>query len=278
MPELPEVESTVRFLQERIIGCAFEGARIFWKRSVHARSAQEFSRRITDARIAAVTRRGKYIVLHLDGRDGKRLFLLCHLRMSGSLDVVRKDERVGTHDRVILGLDNGKELRFNDVRKFGRLYLVDAMEQITGALGVEPFDDAFTPQFLHQQLRARRGAIKPLLLNQRVIAGIGNIYADEVLWRCGLHPLLRSNRLTLESAKTLHQNVRAVLKEAIEAQGTDFGDGVVEMGSFVPAAYGRSGQPCVRCKTIIVRIVVGQRGTHFCPHCQARSKRRWKKN
>lgn len=268
MPELPEVESTVRYLRDRIVGLRIAETTLGWKRTLDRPSAREFDRRMRGCRVHAVDRRGKFIVMALRDSRNAPLFLLGHLRMSGSIDVVAKHAPVSKHDRLLLHFENGKDLRFNDPRKFGRFYLVPDATEVTARLGVEPLDETFTEELFFQQLRSKHGRIKPLLLNQAFLAGVGNIYADESLWRARIHPKRRAQSVTRTEAGALLRELRATLREAIELQGTDAGDGVVEYGSYEPRVYARENLPCHRCGTAIRRIVLGQRGTHFCPACQ----------
>lgn len=269
MPELPEVESTVRYLRERIVDDFIVGAHVHWARSIDRPHVRSFKKFIVGCKVSAVTRRGKFIVLSLAHDTQPERFLLGHLRMSGSMDVVKSSAPIGKHDRVILQFRGGKELRFNDPRKFGRFYLVEQLAEITGKLGHEPLDEKLGVDEFYERLHTKRGILKSLLLNQTFLAGVGNIYADESLWKAGLHPRRRADSLTRKEAARLLQEIRATLLEAIEAKGTDAGDGVVVDGGYEPKAYARHGQPCFKCKTGMKRIVVGQRGTHFCPHCQS---------
>ena len=189
-----------------------------------------------------------------------------HLRMSGSLTIDGPGSLPQLHDRVIVDLQPAGRLRFHDPRKFGRMYCVADPQAVTRNLGPEPFDRSL-PERFPTMLRVRRGAIKSLLLRQDFIAGIGNIYADESLWRAGIHPLRSAHRISKDRAALLLASIVSCLEAAIEAQGTDFGDHVV-IGDYVPEVYGRTGEPCLRCKTPVRRIVVGQRSTHYCPTCQ----------
>jgi formamidopyrimidine-DNA glycosylase len=274
MPELPEVESTVRYLRERILGERFSSVDVRWHRTLSPLSIADPLLTLRGGVVRGVERRGKYIIIEVEASGKgmrKPIHVLVHLRMSGSLDVVPKGVPLHSHDRVVIYFASGRELRFNDTRKFGRLYVVWDPRVVVGTLGVEPLSEEFTPVLIQRLLGGKRGAIKQLLLNQTLIAGIGNIYADEALWRAGLHPLTRGVRVKFVQWELLQRAIQDILAEAIEAQGTDFGDGVVEMGTYVPAVYGREDEPCRRCASKISRIVVGQRGTHFCPRCQRQS-------
>lgn len=266
MPELPEVEATVRYVAERVVGERIADVQVLWARTVARYEPADFQRSLAGSHIDEVFRRGKYICIRLSG--GERGYLLVHLRMSGSLDVISSANPVDTHDRVVLYFENGRSLRFNDTRKFGRMYLVSALEEVTAPLGVEPLSEDFTPENLRSLLGAARGRVKPLLLDQGVIAGLGNIYVDESLWKARIHPLTEARRISAARLRALHRAIRETLTEAIELLGTDFGDGVVHGGSYRPRVYGREGEPCERCGAPIQRIVVAQRGTHLCVRCQ----------
>ncbi|HEY75898.1 MAG TPA: bifunctional DNA-formamidopyrimidine glycosylase/DNA-(apurinic or apyrimidinic site) lyase [Thermoflexia bacterium] len=270
MPELPEVETIVRGLQG-LVGRRIADVEVRWERTVAVPDVETFVRRLQGRRIEEIKRRGKWVVIRLDGD----LFLLIHLRMSGRLVVGRGNPAEDRHLRVALALDDGSRLFFFDPRKFGRMALVEDPGRVVEGLGPEPLDEGFTVEQLRDRLAGRRARLKPLLLDQRVVAGLGNIYADEVLWRAGLHPLRRADRLTEEEVARLHRAIREVLEEAIAGRGTTLEDGQYvgadgQPGDFAPrlAVYRRAGQPCPRCGTPIQRARVGGRGTHFCPRCQ----------
>jgi len=277
MPELPEVETLVRRLREPVIGRTITNAAVKWNRTIGRPAPKEFARQVRGYTIQSINRRAKYLVFELVGADpasalGNRqgmppLFLLIHLKMSGKLSVVNGDVPLLKHDRVVFDLDNGQQLRFNDIRKFGRMHLVPDVDDITGAHGPEPLDRAFTLRKFREMIQARSGAIKPLLLNQQFLSGVGNIYADESLWYAKIHPLRKANSLKDAEVAALYKSIRRVLKQAIDDQGTDAGDGVIE-GDYRPRVYDRQERPCYRCHQPILKTVVGQRGTHFCPHCQ----------
>lgn len=270
MPELPEVESTVRYLRERIEGLSIESAQVLWERTVAHGGARRFPKEISGSRISQVFRRGKFVGMELAAK--KTLFLYTHLRMSGSLDVLPAALPVEPHDRVVIFLSNGKTVRFNDTRKFGRMYLTASPEDVIGNIGVEPLSEEFTPDALADMLSSRKGAVKPTLLNQSLIAGLGNIYVDECLWAASIHPLTPCNRIPPVKRTALHSAIVSVLSKAVSLLGTDFGDGVVDGGMYSPVVYGRDGEPCQRCGMTIRRIVVGQRGTHLCPSCQRKPR------
>jgi formamidopyrimidine-DNA glycosylase len=195
--------------------------------------------------------------------------LLIHLRMSGDILLAPEDSPPQPHDRLLLYLDNGLRLAFNDTRKFGRAWLVADPQEITGSLGPEPLSPDFTAEGLYEGLQRHRRQLKPLLLDQTFIAGLGNIYTDEALHAAGLHPLVLSHSLTRPQAERLWESIRFVLQEGIRRQGASI-DWVYRGGDFQNyfRAYQRTGEPCPVCGQPIVRITVGQRSTHFCPHCQ----------
>jgi formamidopyrimidine-DNA glycosylase len=293
MPELPEVETLVRRLREPVIGRTIEDVTIYWKRTVARPAPKEFARLLRGCTVQAIDRRAKYLVFTLVGaglapaqsdrelarsaRSASRgtplHFLLIHLKMSGKLSVVEASAPLKKHDRVVFHLDGDQQLRFNDVRKFGKMWVVLDPEEVTGAIGPEPLAADFNLPKFRALVQSRSGLIKPLLLNQTFLAGVGNIYADESLWRARIHPLRRADSLSDAEIAALYRSIRQVLRTAIEDEGTDAGDGVIE-GDYVPRVYGREGQPCYRCQQPLHKIVVGQRGTHFCPQCQPQRRRR----
>jgi formamidopyrimidine-DNA glycosylase len=271
MPELPEVETIARGLRPALVGSTITGVTVRWPRTVAFPTVDQFERRIVGRRVVSIGRRGKYVVGGLD--EG---YLLIHLKMSGRLQVLSADEPQGKHTHTAFQLDDGRELRFHDVRKFGRVYLVDDAEQITGSLGPEPLANDFTLDDFRRLLARRTGRLKSLLLNQGFLAGIGNIYADESLFAAGLHPLRKADSLTQGEQARLYGAFRTVLDRAVEGRGTTLDDrGYVDAegqaGAYQDeiAVYGRRGEPCPVCRTPIERIVLGGRSTHFCPHCQA---------
>ncbi len=270
MPELPEVETVARGLRESIAGRAIAEVQVRWPRSVTPLTPQAFAARLTGQTITTVGRRGKWIVVTLDAGT-----LLIHLRMSGRLIVERGEPSDGRHIRVLFSLDDGRRLCFYDQRKFGRMRLVQDPAEVLGALGPEPLGEDFTAARFGEMLARRRGRIKPLLLNQHFLVGLGNIYSDESLWRAGVNPLRRADTLTPAEVQRLHLSIRGVLREAIVAGGTTLPDAAYQRTDGQPgefairlAVYGRGGQACPRCGAEIERIRVGQRSTHFCPRCQ----------
>lgn len=270
MPELPEVECYRRDLNKVLVGRRLTGVRVDWPNQIATPSVEELARRLPEQTMISVGRRGKYLLFHLSGSDT----LLIHLKMSGRLHIESASEPADPHAHVVFGLDGGDELRFHDPRKFGRVYLVDDPVTVVGRLGPEPLDDTFTVSCFAGMLASRRGRIKPLLVNQRFLAGLGNIYADEVLHEAGLHPLRTADTLGAHEIERLHTAIRSTLDRAIRYRGTSFDrfylDTHGEPGAYQHQlrVYGRAGAPCHRCGTPIERIVVTQRGTHVCPICQ----------
>ncbi|MBI4770678.1 MAG: DNA-formamidopyrimidine glycosylase [Chloroflexi bacterium] len=271
MPELPEVETIARQLREGsgergpgVVGRTLAGLWTDWPRHLAGLSPQAFGDRIAGQRVEAVGRRGKYLIFDLS-RDS----LLIHLRMSGRLAVAPAGSPRDGHDHTCLLVEDGAELRFNDTRKFGRVHLVSDLAEVVGALGPEPLDPGFSAGQLGQMLAARSRALKPLLLDQRFLAGVGNIYADEALHRARLHPLRRSNSLSPGEVERLHRSLRETLLQGIRLNGASI-DWVYPGGDMQNefVVYGRTGRPCPRCGAPIQRITVGQRGTHLCPNCQ----------
>ena len=270
MPELPEVETVARGLRQVMEGRTFTGVTVDWPRTIARPATDEFLRRIVGLRVLAVGRRGKYVRFALD-----RGYLLIHLKMSGRLLMAASDDVPDKHVHVIFDLDNGQQLWFRDVRKFGRVYLVDHPEEVTGSLGPEPLGDDFTLGEFRNRLARRSGRLKSLLLNQEFLAGLGNIYADEALFAAGLHPLRKADALSDDEEERLYSAIRQVLQDAIAGRGTTLDDGGYRDAAGEPGAYqeqifvyGRSGKACHHCQTTIERIVIGGRSSHFCPCCQ----------
>jgi formamidopyrimidine-DNA glycosylase len=195
--------------------------------------------------------------------------LLIHLKMSGDLKVCPAGTPPDKHAHTVFHFADGTELRFSDTRKFGKVYLVPRAEQVVGPLGPEPLEPGFTARRLGQMLRGRKRALKPLLLDQTFLAGLGNIYTDEALHRAGLHPLRRSDTLTPAEVQALWRGIRAALRAGIRHNGASI-DWVYRGGGMQHhfQVYDRAGEPCYRCGTPVRRLVVGQRGTHICPVCQ----------
>ena len=279
MPELPEVETIARELAPRVVGRSITGFHTDWPRAIRHPSPEAFAAAVAGREVLEVARRAKWLVLTLSGA----LVLAIQVKMTGQLYVVPPESKGDKHVHHVFHLSDGLELRIRDVRKFGRLGLYrrddagrvlgadDAAELFVGH-GPEPLDDDFTVRAFRQRSRRRTGRLKPLLLDQSFVAGIGNIYADEALWRARLHPLRAASSLRPDDERRLYQAIRAVLTEAIERRGSSIDDYVSLEGEGGMQhhlnVYQRTGKPCPRCGRPTRRIVLGARGTHFCSWCQ----------
>jgi formamidopyrimidine-DNA glycosylase len=264
MPELPEVETIARSLQPLLMGRRIQSARLLWERTLAEPGAEEFAERICGQTIRSTGRRGKFLLLPLSQDT-----LLIHLRMSGDLLVEALETPPAVHHRLLLEMDNGQRLAFNDPRKFGRAWLVSDPQTVLSGLGPEPLDSSFSAADFYQRLHGTRRQLKPLLLDQSFLAGLGNIYTDEALHLARLHPLTAANLVDEGQAVCLLQAIREVLQEGIHRNGASI-DWVYRGGDFQNyfCVYQRTGQPCPVCGTTVERIIVGQRSTHFCPVCQ----------
>ena len=262
MPELPEVETISRKLKPDLVGRTILSADLRWARTLAFPSPRKFKQQIQGQEILDVRRRAKYCIVQLTNYS-----LLIHLRMSGDLLVKDDPIRLEPHDRLIIKLSGDRSLVFNDTRKFGRVWLTAVPDEVLGKLGPEPLESDFTVQWLHAALHNKRRQLKPLLLDQTFLAGLGNIYSDEALHMAKLHPLAASDSITAKQAEALHEAIHNVLNEGIRRNGASF-DWVYRGGEFNFRVYGRTGQKCPVCGTAIKRIIVGQRSTHYCPKCQ----------
>ena len=276
MPELPEVETIARALRQEnrrgfsITGSEIEDVSILWERSIAIPSAVEFKQRVCGQHIREVGRRGKYIVVTLTQDT-----LLIHLRMSGDLRIEQGGADVlknglHKHDRVAFTRSGGNYLIFEDARKFGRLWLLADPQEELGTLGPEPLGEELDAQRFYAMLQGKKRQLKPLLMDQHFLAGMGNIYTDEALFKARLHPLLNAVDLNAEQTASLLRAIRETLQEGIARNGSSI-DWVYRGGDFQNhfAVYGRTGEACPVCGATIERLVVGQRGTHICPQCQA---------
>ena len=280
MPELPEVETVARDLRPRIVGSTITGARCSWTRTLRTHTPETFADAVAGRRVEGVGRRAKLVVIELSGDAA----LTIHLKMTGQLFVVPASAPEDPYVRLVLELADGREVRFRDIRKFGRigLYGRDPVtgelvtevggSSVFGAFGPEPLDDAFTVREFRRRLRRRSGRLKPLLLDQSFVAGVGNIYADEALWAARLHPLRTAATLRPPDEGHLYRSLRTVLAEAVERRGSSIddytapdGDGSMQERLQV---YQRTGEPCPRCGRPVKRIVIGARSTHLCTWCQ----------
>lgn len=280
MPELPEVETIASALRNGgrngppVTGLVIRKVHVLWERSLAYPAPIVFGEQIAGQRIMDVSRRAKFLVIILE-----EAYLFIHLRMSGDIRVEAGLDESGEpvayypHDRMVFHFDPTPDgtlrMAFNDPRKFGRVWLVKDPDDVTGMLGPEPFSEDFSPEMFFSKLQKTNRQIKPLLLDQRFIAGMGNIYTDEALHIARIHPLRISSSLSAEEAENLWNAIRYVLSEGIRRNGASF-DWVYRGGDFQNSfqVYQRSGATCYRCGAMIMKITVGQRGTHFCPVCQ----------
>lgn len=270
MPELPEVETIARRLRDGVEGApSLIGMRITtfhlpWGRTLAEPSEDDLTQQLPGNEIIAIRRRGKYIVIQL-----KAGWLLIHLRMSGDLLVGPIDAQDDPYARFMVDFTSKWRLTFSDVRKFGRVWFLQDAQKVLGKLGPEPLADRFTKDALYRKLSTRKRKIKPLLMDQSFLAGLGNIYTDEALHLAKINPLVRADRLSEAHAHQLWRSIRKVLREGIRRQGASI-DWVYRGGDYQKhlRVYQRTGEPCIVCGTPIRRMVVGQRGTHYCPLCQ----------
>lgn len=273
MPELPEVETITREMREaHIEGRSILKVCSFWP-GVHAPySAEKFNARLAKQTIKKIDRRGKYIVITLS-----KNVLLIHLRMTGKFSILEHDEPPLKHEHVRLYLDDGRMLRYEDQRKFGRWALVEIGENTFSHLGLEPLSPEFTLEAFKACILGKRVQAKPFLLNQKYIAGMGNIYVDEALWEAKIHPQRLINTLTEKEIKDLHKAIPKVLEKGIKNLGTSLGASRANYFSvsgrrggnqYQLNVFRQEGLPCPRCSTIVKKIKIAQRGTHFCPNCQ----------
>jgi formamidopyrimidine-DNA glycosylase len=273
MPELPEVETVARGLREVLPGRRIVSVRLGKTDFIDDPGALEQD--LPGSRFARIRRLGKYLVLDFEPRKtpAEETSLLVHLGMTGKISVCPPETPVPLHTHVFLALDDGRELRYNDVRRFGRMALLanGAHERVLGGLGMEPLE--ISAGEFRRRIRARKSRIKAVLLDQRVMRGIGNIYADESLWRARIHPERVGARLKDDELRRLHRAVQHILREAIRLRGSSISD-YVDLdggrGEFQQKhrAYQHDGKKCFRCGTIIRRIIVAGRSSHFCPQCQ----------
>lgn len=272
MPELPEVETVRRGLVSLVIGKTIRKVDVLWPKIIEAPEVDEFRNDLVGETIENISRRGKYLIFHFTHYD-----MISHLRMEGKYEFFSEATPLDKHSHVRFIFTDGSELIYNDVRKFGRMSL---MRKDTGLLykgiqqlGPEPTEENFDLVEFEKRLKKAHTMIKPLLLNQKIVAGLGNIYVDEVLWLSKIHPEQPANTLTSAEIEVLHQAIIAVITKAKEAGGTTirtYLNALGEAGHFQQElnVYGQTGIPCPRCGTPIAKTKVAQRGTHYCPHCQ----------
>lgn len=291
MPELPEVETTIRQLEQEVLDRKIEDIWCNNNKMVKRQSYESFKKELVGKRIKNVRRRAKLILIDLS----ENKTLLIHQKISGHLLIGQWEfkngqwkpqnkealkDRVNTYIHLVLTLDNGQMLALSDLRKFGKAELWDTEELAESkqikSLGPEPLKDSFTFEKFKQALEKRRAPIKKILMNQEVIAGIGNIYSDEILWRAKVNPFKKTNRLEEKELKKIFKNIKKVLKTGVNLRGesfSDYRDLYGEKGNFDKEreAYGKKGEKCSRCGKKIKKEKIGQRSTHYCPNCQPKS-------
>lgn len=270
MPELPEVETFRRSLMDgdngapSVLEKVVLSAEVLWEGVLVTPAVREFHPRLKGQTVLDITRRGKHLLLHLTQDT-----LILHPRMSGEVIVESQEEPIRKHYRLILNFENGNRFAFNNIRKFGRAWLTSNPEQILSHLGPEPLSPDFSSQQLYELLHSHNRQMKYFLLDQRMIAGLGNIYTDEALFLAKIHPQTKSDALSFVQAERLWDSIRKVLQEGIKNQGASI-DWVYKGGDYQKYlhVYKREGEPCQRCGTPIQKMTIAQRGTHFCPSCQ----------
>lgn len=273
MPELPEVETIVRELNASdLIGKRIIETIVYWPRSIAIPEIDLFSDQLHNQSILKISRRGKYIVFTLSHST-----LLVHLRMTGKFTLSKAKQKAPLHERVQLRLSDGRTLHFADQRKFGKFYLLSHPEAKLSELGLEPLSEEYTFEAFQGTLGNRSSQIKPFLLNQRYIVGLGNIYVDEALWEARIAPTRRVNSLNPLEIRALFHAIPYVLIQGIENMGTSLGSknanyfSVSGRRGFHQSqlkVFRREGLPCPRCQTVLIKITLAQRGTHLCPSCQ----------
>ena len=267
MPELPEVETIKNELSPWIVGQRFTEVTIFDAKLVFDGSVEEVRRGLIGQKVESLGRRGKYLIFYLS--NGKSLII--HLRMTGAL--LLNPEECGRYARAIFHLSKGHRLVFSDRRRMGLIWLVDDADTVVGKLGPEPLDEGFTPDILQQRLSRHRIPVKAALLDQRIVAGIGNMYADEALFGARIHPLRRANNLSAQEVRALHNCIHGVLQAGIDCKGASVDTYVRPEGKLGTAHFDfkvahKAGEPCPICGSIIERVPIQNRGSYFCRRCQ----------
>ncbi|MDK1716689.1 DNA-formamidopyrimidine glycosylase [Dellaglioa algida] len=272
MPELPEVETVRRGLSQLVIGKTIKSIDVLWPKIING-DIIPFKHELEGRKIESIDRLGKYLLFRFDNQ----MTMVSHLRMEGKYFVRATDEPIEKHSHVIFHLTDGQDLRYNDVRKFGRMQLIPTGQEreLSGLkkLGPEPIENEFKLSDFKKYLARKHMSIKPVLLNQEAVAGLGNIYVDEVLWMSKINPEQPANSISDSKLSSLRKNIILELATAVQAGGTTIRSytgafGETGLFQFDLNVYGQTGKPCPRCGTPIAKIKVAQRGTHYCPHCQ----------
>ncbi|MFC2948625.1 DNA-formamidopyrimidine glycosylase [Virgibacillus sediminis] len=273
MPELPEVETVRKTLKQFVLNKTIDDVKVYWPNIIKKPDdVEEFKQLLRGQSIVDISRRGKFLLFQLDD-----YVLISHLRMEGKYSVHQAIESVKKHTHVLFTFTDGKELRYNDVRKFGTMHIYVKGEEMSdkplNQLGPDPFDPAFTLEYLYQKFKKTERIVKSVLLDQTIVAGLGNIYVDETLFRAGVHPLKKSNKLTKKEVQKIRKQAILTLEEAVEQGGTtirSYVNSQGEMGMFQQElfVYGQENEPCKKCGNAVIKLKVGGRGTHICPSCQ----------
>lgn len=270
MPELPEVETVKNGLKKKVLNKKITNCKVLYQGIIAYPNELEFIKNITNETIKDITRKGKFLIFELDN-----YYLISHLRMEGKYFIKEPSESLTKHDHIIFTLNNKEELRYNDTRKFGKMHLVKKDElNLTPLkkLGLEPWDKNLTKEYLKEKLNKKK-AIKTLLLDQSIIAGIGNIYADEILFLSKIHPETTGVDLTNKNLEDIIKNTRMILEKAIDLGGTTIHtykavDGITGRFQQELLVHNKKGDNCPSCNQEIIKIVVNGRGTYYCPKCQ----------
>lgn len=270
MPELPEVETVRNGLKKKVLNKKITNCKVLYNGIIAYPNEQCFVKQISNQTINDILRKGKFLIFELDD-----YFLVSHLRMEGKYFIKEPTEELNKHDHVIFTLNNEEELRYNDTRKFGKMHLVkkDELDKTPiKKLGLEPWDELLTKEYLKSKLNKKK-PIKTLLLDQTIITGIGNIYADEILFLSKIHPETEGKNLTNKNLTDIINNTKIILEKAIESGGTTIHtytsvDGITGRFQQELLVHNKKSSPCPICKTEIIKIVVNGRGTYYCPKCQ----------
>jgi len=273
MPELPEVETVSQTLKRLVQNKQIERVEVSFEKMIKSpKEVEQFKEALVGETFLDVSRRGKFILIYTDNYA-----LVSHLRMEGKYGLFQSDEPIDKHTHVIFHLKDGTQLRYKDVRKFGTMHLFAKGEELNMSplkeLGPEPFSNEFTPEFIKLKLMKTARAIKTVLLDQNFFVGLGNIYVDEALFRSGIHPHRAANSLTDDEITILHKEIVATLSEAVKAGGSTIrsyvnSQGEIGLFQLQIQVYGRAGEPCNKCGSVLERTKTNGRGTVFCPNCQ----------
>jgi len=272
MPELPEVETVKNALKEKLIGTKIINCQINYEKIIEIPEVNKFQNLIKNKNIKDIKRYGKILIFDLED-----YYLLSHLRMEGKYFFKEKNEEINKHEHVIFNLDNNKQLRYHDTRKFGKMYLIKKeniyKEGPLSKLGLEPFDEKLTVAYLKEKFKNKTLPIKTTLLDQQIITGLGNIYSDEILFQSKINPIKKTNKLNDKELEKIIDSSKEILKKAIEKGGTTIHsyksvDGISGKFQLELKVHGKKGEQCLVCKEKITKIKVGGRGTYYCQNCQ----------